>query len=99
MTEQQPQPDTRREKMFTGYNLSPDLLAIELEILFEPCTDANFAVLHNKAIDLIRTLCGRNLTETDDVGIVTKAAYVLDCKPQLAGHLARTVLGYARRQA
>ena len=96
MTEQ---PDTRRETMFTAYHQNPGLLGLELEILFEPCTDANFAVLHNKAIDLIRTLCGRNLTETDDLGIVTKAEYVLDCKPQLAGHLARTVLGYSRRQA
>ena len=88
--------DTGREVMFRGYHQSPDLLAMELEILFEPCTDATFAVLHNKAIDLINRLCGQRQKTVDDVGVTTSDAYVLECKTKLAGHLAKSVLMYAR---
>jgi len=87
-----------RTIMFSAYHNNPDLLGLELRVLLEPCTDATFAVLHNKAIDLIRQLCGREVTEKDDVGVQTRSAYVLDCKDKLAGHLARSVLIYARQQ-
>ncbi len=88
--------DSARDIMFSAYHANPALLGLELEVLFEPCTDATFAVLHNKAIDLIRTMCGQHKVTTDEAGTIKHQEYVLQCKAKLAGHLARSVLQYAR---
>jgi hypothetical protein len=84
--------------MVMAYQSNPDLLAMDLEILFEPCTDPTFAVLHNAAIGKIRALCGQKVIEHDEVGVEIRNEYVLDCKESLAKHLAMSVLRYARMQ-
>lgn len=88
----------KKDIMFRAYCQNPDLLGLELEILFDPCTDASWAVLHNKAIDLINTLCGEKVEEKDDLGLEKNSHYELKCKSKLAGHLARNILMYARQQ-
>ena len=92
MTEPQ---DRRRDLMTKGYFANPDMLALELEILFEPCTDANFAVLHNSVIDKITAMCGERLPEKDAMGIEQLSENrVLTCKDKLAKSLAQTILKY-----
>jgi hypothetical protein len=88
--------DEARDIMFRAYHQNPALLGLELEVLFEPCTEATFAVLHNKAIDLINTMCGVRRVEKNAIGVTVSDTYTLECKKKLAGHLARQVLQYAR---
>jgi hypothetical protein len=90
--------DNRKDVMYKAYCQNPDLLGLELEILFEACTDPNFAVLHNRAIDMINILCGETVENRDDLGIEISSGYQLKCKGKLAGHLARSVLMYARQK-
>jgi hypothetical protein len=80
-----------------GYNL--DLLAMDLEILFESCTDATFAVLHNVAIDKIMALCGEEIDEKDELGLSANGKRIaLTCKTKLARQVAQAVLRYARSE-
>lgn len=88
--------DEAREIMFRAYHQSPALLALELQVLFELCEDHAEAVNHNRAVDLINLMCGEHKVTRDDVGTVIRDEHVLACKAKLAGHLARSVLQYAR---
>lgn len=87
-----------RQTMLLGYGAAPDMLAMDLEILLEPCTDAAFAVRHNEAVGKIMKLCGKRIQEKDEVGATKTDEVVLTCKRELAKRLAMTVLVYARMQ-
>lgn len=87
-----------RQTMLLGYGAAPDMLAMDLEILLEPCTGAEFAVRHNVAMDKIMTLCGTRIQEKDEIGTTKTDEVVLKCKRELAKRLAMTVLVYARMQ-
>ena len=77
-----------KDIMFRAYHANPDLLALELGILLEPCTDPEFAVLHNKAINIIRVMCSEVVPGTPGA--------VFKCKGKLAAALAQSVLSNAK---
>ena len=94
-----------RAIMFNAYNNNPDLLGLELQALFQPILSAtNNEVLirkasrHDDLIELIVCLCGKRVVETNEIGSVTRDEVVMECLDKLAGHLARSVLMYARQQ-
>ena len=92
MTEPQ---DRDRAELISDYHARPSSLARRLKKLFEPCTDANFAVLHNDVLDEITLMCGERVPEKDAMGIEQLSEFrVLLCKDKLAKSLAHTILRY-----
>jgi hypothetical protein len=91
-----------RNKKIADYAANQDILADELEQLFEPYKAATDAVLHNRVIDLITELCGEeeaiDTAFSQDFDEKQKTVRVLKCKDKLAKSLAHSVIRHARLQ-
>lgn len=87
-----------RQTLISGYQQCPELLAIELEALFEPLANNEDAYAHNKAIERICLLCGEQEIGSSPVNDepMPTGKLILKCKRKLADRLARTVLIYAQ---
>jgi len=83
-----------KEHLTVMYRQYPDALADELEMLFEPCSDATYAVLHNVTMQRIMDLCGEEVTVDGGHGVEPKKETVLKCKSKLAKALAEAVIKY-----
>lgn len=92
--------EEKRKTIVMGYAANPTMLAYELEIMFEPCTDANYAVLHNKAVQLIVDMCGEPVDDLDAMGNKVKGSGIreLRCRDRLARSLAQTIIRHARHE-